>query len=549
MRLYFTSDSVKALKKAGCKSLAFQEEVWRGKEIDTRHLDVKDWPIIKQFVREPKNWEHIENRRILRKMQAVEKLREKGPKKAIIRKVEVLAEAIRDVVAGMPHKWLFLSDGAFGALVPYFVTQVTYHPPENHGDHRVAAKVSVKMAAMLRGKTDDRSLVFERNDLGKKVADVLAGEDALLETPEMVKQHEADLVKYRKEAPLTGTQFVARGKGTEAGNSRWSRDRIEFEQEGVPSKVVMDDELDQGESDGYSNTAFWNDMDTTEEAASEGEDSYALPVHPIVRVFDLGDHIYADTHIGNLEQYKYDTEASKKLVLPESHKELIDTLTGRAIQKMEDIISGKAVGIIILCSGKPGTGKTLTAEVYSEAAQLPLYTVQCSQLGTNSEELEEKLSEVLKRAARWKAILLIDEADVYIHERGHDIDQNAIVGVFLRLLEYYNGILFMTTNRVTIVDDAILSRVTAHVRYEVAEEDTERLRLWGVLAQQYGVEHLPLKQCMKAFPKVSGRSIRQLIRLARFKADRQNKRVTVDMLKWAAKFHDFTELEEEKKDG
>jgi AAA+ superfamily predicted ATPase len=262
-------------------------------------------------------------------------------------------------------------------------------------------------------------------------------------------------------------------------------------------------------------------------------------------VFNLGTHGFVDCHIGNVERYQYDASLINKLVLPADHKEIIDALTSAASKRMSDIIKGKAQGVIILCSGLPGTGKTLSAEVYSEAIQRPLYMVQCSQLGTNADKLEENLAGVLERATRWRAILLIDEADVYIHERGSDVEQNAIVGVFLRLLEYYNGILFLTTNLVTVVDDAILSRATAHVKYGVPKDDEERDQLWKVLCAQYGVNATPsfLKEVTRDFPKISGRSIRQLIRLSKVMADRDKGEVTASRIRWASKFHDFTEME------
>jgi SpoVK/Ycf46/Vps4 family AAA+-type ATPase len=307
----------------------------------------------------------------------------------------------------------------------------------------------------------------------------------------------------------------------------------------------MDDLLDQGKKSGFANDQFWTEKKGKRMSDEEDEDakSIPLPVHPIVRVFSLGTHDYVECHIGNVEEYRYDASIIQKLVLPDEHKELIDLLTGSAIKRMDDIIRGKAVGVIILCSGKPGTGKTLTAEVYSEAAKRPLYMVQCSQLGTNEEELEKHLSEVLDRATRWKAILLIDEADVYIHERGADIGQNAIVGVFLRLLEYYKGILFLTTNRETVVDDAVISRVTAHVHYDVPTDDDTRKRLWKVLCQQYGVDPTAsfLSEAIREFPRVSGRDIRQIIRLARIMADHEKKPVSMAMLKRVSKFHDFME--------
>lgn len=63
-------------------------------------------------------------------------------------------------------------------------------------------------------------------------------------------------------------------------------------------------------------------------------------------------------------------------------------------------------------------------------------------------------------SATWRAVLLIDEADVFLERRSpHDINGNAIVGVFLRVLEYCTGILFLTSNRVTTIDEAFRSRI------------------------------------------------------------------------------------------
>ena len=106
--------------------------------------------------------------------------------------------------------------------------------------------------------------------------------------------------------------------------------------------------------------------------------------------------------------------------------------------------------------------------------QRPLYSVQCSQLGLEPADLERELLKIFTRAARWNAILLLDEADVYIHRRGSDIQQNAIVGVFLRVLEYYSGVMFLTTNRAELVDDAIASRCLARIDYQSVTLETVR---------------------------------------------------------------------------
>lgn len=47
-------------------------------------------------------------------------------------------------------------------------------------------------------------------------------------------------------------------------------------------------------------------------------------------------------------------------------------------------------------------------------------------------------------AHSWGAVLLLDEADVFLEKRQHqDVHRNALVSIFLRLLEYFQGILFL----------------------------------------------------------------------------------------------------------
>jgi AAA+ superfamily predicted ATPase len=203
--------------------------------------------------------------------------------------------------------------------------------------------------------------------------------------------------------------------------------------------------------------------------------------------------------------------------------------------------------VIILSSGPPGVGKTLTAEAYSERARRPLYTVQCAQLGVTAEELESRLGKVLARARKWGCILLIDEADVYIHERGSNVNQNAIVGVFLRLLEYYQGVLFLTTNRETTVDDAIRSRCVAHVRYKLPDSG-ERFKLWGLYAAQYGLEldRDLVHKLVKTLSKLSGRSIKQLCRITKTVHVQMKRELNLDLFEWVARFQDIEQHGDEE---
>lgn len=88
-------------------------------------------------------------------------------------------------------------------------------------------------------------------------------------------------------------------------------------------------------------------------------------------------------------------------------------------------------------------------------------------LGTDPSRVEESLSNILEMNTRWDAVLLLDEADAFLEARSaHDLERNKLVSIFLRLLEYYKGILFLTTNRVDNIDAAFESRIHLSLQYE-----------------------------------------------------------------------------------
>jgi hypothetical protein len=543
MDIHFEADLIKALVDQGAKSPVFKANgtYFRDKTIDSRFIEKSDMKLIRRVAGQPEFSAAIENRRVIRKLNAIEAMG-KVTKSTVVKRLELLADAIRDVILETPRTWLF---GAGETILPWFVIDISFNDAERGRYGSRPANVSISMQAMSRGEVAKTSVWFERQHLPSTVEDLLDNVNMLLATDKLIAEHEEDIKRYEREAPRTGEQFLARGRGALASASHWRKDVVSLERNGEPSKVVMDDDLDRKSESDVANAVYWTGKPgaVDDDDSGEAPEVQYLPTHPVCRVFSLATHEYVDAHISCLEPYEYDDSIITKLVLPDEHKRLIDALTSSAINRMSDIIRGKAQGIIVLCSGVPGTGKTLTAEVYSEAAKRPLYIVQCSQLGTDEVALEKSLGTTLDRATRWRAIMLIDEADVYIHERGDDIHQNAIVGVFLRLLEYYNGILFLTTNRATVIDDAILSRATAHVKYDVPEGG-DRVKLWDVLLEQYGVRANAkfIKAAIETFPDVSGRSIRQIIRLGLIVSKAEGSTsLTLANLKQAAKFHDFTE--------
>lgn len=89
-------------------------------------------------------------------------------------------------------------------------------------------------------------------------------------------------------------------------------------------------------------------------------------------------------------------------------------------------------------------------------------------LGTTASTLDSRLSRTLDLASTWNAVLLIDEADIFLERRSlYNMERNGLVSIFLRVLEYYySGILSMTTNRVQTFDDASKLRIDVPVKYE-----------------------------------------------------------------------------------
>ncbi|KAF2817426.1 P-loop containing nucleoside triphosphate hydrolase protein [Mytilinidion resinicola] len=178
----------------------------------------------------------------------------------------------------------------------------------------------------------------------------------------------------------------------------------------------------------------------------------------------------------------YDTRAFKSLVLAEGQKRMILSLVKVHSQnelQFDDLIKGKGKGIIFLLHGEPGVGKTLTAESIAVYTKRPLYTVSSGDLGVSAPECERALIDILGLATCWNAILLlIDEADVFLEQQSnHDLKRNDLVSVFLRLLEYYEGIMFLTSNRMKAFDTAFKSRIHLAINYPRLSGPSQR-ELW-----------------------------------------------------------------------
>jgi hypothetical protein len=350
------------------------------------------------------------------------------------------------------------------------------------------------------------AIVINRHDIvNRTIPEVLAESGYFKECPEFKREYESHAQRFLKFQSRFGAQFVI-GKAAFVIDQRQQLEMVKIV-DGVTAKCINDEENLDRRFEMMADAEFWRD-------AGVAEGFEKIPLHCYVHLFHLEWHRNVWAHVQNMTEYRYQPELRDKLILPAHHRDLIDILTSNMNILVQDFVPGKSGGTTILCKGAPGLGKTLTAEVYSEVVGKPLYRVHSGQLGITAASVEENLSDILRRAVRWDAILLLDEADVYIRCRDNDLEHNAIVAEFLRTLEYFNGLLFMTTNRTDDVDDAILSRCIATIQYDVPPKD-DAIRLWKSLSTQFNADLSDelIEKLTVTYSKASGRDIKELLKL------------------------------------
>jgi hypothetical protein len=271
--------------------------------------------------------------------------------------------------------------------------------------------------------------------------------------------------------------------------------------------------------------------------------AYPFPVllPRIVRGYNFTEKKWVDLELDYLKDVEWNTKAFENLVTGTETKELLEALVKNQL-KLEtstDLIAGKGNGLIILLHGGPGTGKTYTAESVADYARKPLYRVTCGDIGTKPVEVERYLETVLRLGRIWGCVVLLDEADIFLEERTlSDLDRNALVSVFLRVLEYYTGILILTSNRVGHFDEAFRSRIQLALHYESLDQE-QRHSIWAnFIKHLYNSDScrmdfadLQLNINKLSKEEMNGRQIRNAITTARQYADFKDKPLNYEVIK------------------
>lgn len=290
------------------------------------------------------------------------------------------------------------------------------------------------------------------------------------------------------------------------------------------------------------------DCDDRREGSIEISDDLLWQCSPVVYGYSLVSKGWGAFLVQGITPVAFRHKAIEQLVMEPKRKALLRALVQHGDDSFSDVIEGKGGGRIILLAGSPGVGKTLTAEAMAEALQRPLYSISVGELGTTPSEVETSLREILELATTWNAVLLLDEADIFLERRtSGDILRNALVGVFLRLLEYHQGVLFLTSNRVKDFDLAFASRISVTLHYPEMDHVTRR-QIWENLLNAAGITTIDMEAAARLGP-LNGRQIKNTIRCAAILAKSRGVAVSLEHVSECVQLLDDDGVEHSRTNG
>ncbi|KAI1736284.1 P-loop containing nucleoside triphosphate hydrolase protein [Xylaria scruposa] len=253
--------------------------------------------------------------------------------------------------------------------------------------------------------------------------------------------------------------------------------------------------------------------------------------------------------VQNLHPVQWKPDAWENLIFEEEQKLVLQALvTSHSYPKnARDQPEQKGKGLVILLHGTPGSGKTLSAESSAELTHKALISTSMASLDTErlSFIFERNLRRLLQYATLWKAIVLLDEADVFLEmreEKAGNAERNALVAIFLRELEYFSGIIFLTTNRVETFDWAMKSRI--HLALGFTPPGTSvRRQMWTqalrtLPADELGIDDVGEAVKILADRNLNGREIYNTLNTARTIATFERKKLLLEHVQKVLKVRD-----------
>ncbi len=147
--------------------------------------------------------------------------------------------------------------------------------------------------------------------------------------------------------------------------------------------------------------------------------------------------------------------------------------------------------------------------------------IDCEDSEFDGDRRRSEIFTAFDLAAKWKAVLLIDECDLYLEKRSDSSPKrNKMVSRFLQELEYYPSLLFLTTNRERKLDPGIYSRIHLTINYPALDTASRRAIWRTFLEREVNATVSESELDMLATVDVNGRRIRNITKTASIMAKR-----------------------------
>ena len=190
-----------------------------------------------------------------------------------------------------------------------------------------------------------------------------------------------------------------------------------------------------------------------------------------------------------------------------------------------------SAGVVAMFSGPPGTGKTMSAEVIAADLGLDLFKVNLATMVSKYiGETEKNLEQLFDVADTGNVVLLFDEADSIFGKRSEVNDAqdryaNLEVSYLLQRIERFDGLVILTTNLSSNIDNAFLRRIHVVVDFQAPDEG-ERRTLWlKALPSDAPQNDVDIDFCSQF--KLSGADIRSVALGAAFRAADEKKAISM----------------------
>lgn len=185
---------------------------------------------------------------------------------------------------------------------------------------------------------------------------------------------------------------------------------------------------------------------------------------------------------------------------------------------MSEYFSGNRA-IVLNFYGKPGTGKSMTAEAVAKALGKKVYHINYSELESKYVgETPKNIRKAFECATRDDAVLIFDEADSFLGKRLSSVTQSADYGVnitrsvLLMELEKFSGVVVFTTNLISNYDEAFKRRILLSVYFEMPDKDARNV-IWKLhLGKKMPLEKkITTEELAARYEGISGADIKDMI--------------------------------------